>query len=244
MSIIKVDCGTVLNGYGNCCFFLSLKKGIEQLGFFNDYTLDDFINLSKFWKSEQKGRMVDTSIDSDSIQMLAMKLRVGIVIYSEILPNEVNMDSCMVYGTNRVDVVRIVKVLGAPHYNYMYFNELSNDISMNETRAYISRMEIKRDIHIIRAQEDLVNQSEENQKRIDKEMETHYREIEALKLEKQITNIVIEVSKLQQDLNGWLESLTCIGRNVSVETRIKKLFDKYKEYHETLDTLQSELSKY
>lgn len=244
MSIVKVECGTVMNGYGNCCFFLSLKKGIDQLGLFNDYTLNDFINLSKFWTPEQKGRMVDTSIDSDSIQVLALKLRIGIVIYSEILPNKVNMDSCMVYGTNRVDVVRIVKVLGAPHYNYMYFKELSNAICLNESRAYLSRMEIKRDVYINREQEDLAKQSEENQKRIDKEMEDYYREIEALKLEKQITYVVVEISKLQQDLNGWLESLTCIGRNTHVEIRIKQLFNKYKEYHETLDTLQFELAKF
>lgn len=246
MSIEKVDCGSVLEGYGNSCFFLSLLEGLRRLELYNAWTFDELINLSKFWTSEQKGKMVDTSIHSDSIQILALKLNVRIVIYTESSNNKVNKDSIMVYGLNKSNTIRIVKVFQSPHYTYMIFKDSNENalFEQKEASAYVARMELKQSEHKVQEVEKLEKVAKEHSKIIDKEMEDHYREIEALKLEKQITNVVIEVSKLQQDLNGWLESLTCIGRNPSVEMRLKILFGIYKDYHDILDVLQSELSKY
>ncbi len=232
-----------MEGFGNCCFFLSLLEGLSRIGLYDKWTLDELISLSKFWTPTKKGQMVDTSIDSDSIQMLAIKLDIRIVIYSELEDGEVNIDSPMVYGLNTKKIVRIVKVLHSPHYNFMTFRYDWDIIQKNESLAYMTRLEIKREEYINKEKEALVKQAEENKKIIDKEMEDHYREIEALKIEKEITNVVVEVSNLQQELNGWLESLTTLGRNLDVEKRIANLFYSYKSHHDTLETLQSELSK-
>jgi hypothetical protein len=100
--------------YGNTCFFNSFLGEMKRIGF--DLSFNEVIFLG-LWKSDKPGKMVDTINDEPNLEALAQTLGVRIEIYSEISPNKVNFEYDCTFGTRYETCIRIVKVLGSPHFN-------------------------------------------------------------------------------------------------------------------------------
>jgi hypothetical protein len=150
--IIKTDCGSVLTGigsdrtgYGNACFLLSLMEGMASINSTGKY-FTTILN-SDLWKTK-KGKMISTSDDENLIQVLAIRLNIVIVVYTEIENDKVNLNNPVVFNGlpklyKKGNVVRIVKVMNKPHFNFMKFLTLSDTITLGESQAYINRLVLK-----------------------------------------------------------------------------------------------------
>lgn len=149
-SIKTKDCGAVLDGFGNCCFFLSVLSGImslikEGLSFRLPSTLDGIMALGA-WPKTRKGSMVDTDIDNGRIEALACALGVQIFMSIMIDKDTIDAEKVRVYGTSG-PAIGVVQLKGCVHFvmfktNFEDLYLITNpDKQRRREREFEARME-------------------------------------------------------------------------------------------------------
>ena len=112
-----------MDGHGNACFLLCLRHGLQRVGYLRESSLSyrDFRVMGQ-WSKMQDGQMVETDHEADvrgspHIRALAHGLKVRIHVFTEVAHREFN-SHFMPFG-HEGPIIRIVKVFGAEHFNFM-----------------------------------------------------------------------------------------------------------------------------
>jgi hypothetical protein len=159
-SIKTKDCGAVLDGFGNCCFYLSVLSGIdslikEGLSLRRPSTLDEIMALGG-WPKTRKGSMVDTDIDDERIEALACALGIQIFMGITIDKDTVDAEKTRVYGTSGPSI-GVVQLKGCAHFvmfktDFELLDLIANpDKQRRRQREFEARMEQDRNDAIIAA---------------------------------------------------------------------------------------------
>lgn len=113
------DCGTVLDGTDNCCFFLSVLAGIlsllkEGVSLLLPSSLDGIMALGG-WPATRKGSMVDTDLDNGRIEALAKALGIRIFMGVMIDTDAIDAEKVRIYGTSG-PAIGVVQLKNCPHF--------------------------------------------------------------------------------------------------------------------------------
>ncbi len=117
--INKTDCGSTADSFGNTCFYNCLKEELRRIQYPHHIpTYVEFIVLGG-WTLEQRGKMVDTFDHEAHLETLAQRLGICIQVYFELLPDTVNDEMYMEFGSRNISkgTIRIVRLQHSPHFN-------------------------------------------------------------------------------------------------------------------------------
>jgi hypothetical protein len=116
--VTLIECGSTMDGYGNTCFFNSLREQLRRLDVTGKtWTLNEFITAGEF-SPAQRGQMVDLETHRLQISKLAKKLAIKIDVYS----HAKNGGSDVIHAAYTPfglvgPTVLICKIEGVEHYN-------------------------------------------------------------------------------------------------------------------------------
>jgi hypothetical protein len=124
-SIVKVECGSIMDNFYNTSFFNVIKHGLMII----DHPAQNF-SYERFWEigdwsnNSLRGDMIDTCKHDYELNTMAKALGVHIVVYIEIGKSLINLDVFQSFGDamvlgKRTPTIRVVKVFNCEHFNYL-----------------------------------------------------------------------------------------------------------------------------
>jgi hypothetical protein len=251
VEIVKTECGSTMDGYGNTCFFNSFLECLKVLGRTDKHSYKELLSKGA-WSDDKLGEMVETT-EFDNLETLATAFKVRIAVYVENDDNFVNPHYIHIYGL-KGPVARIVKLKNSLHFNAMRFVSFDPFRIESASTGAILKLQLQ----ILEEEEAeearnraidgmvkaaaatktaIIKTAEEAVKKMTQEIElakaretaarireaAARREAEIEAANRKTLELTLLIAKLENEIDGWTRVLTSLGTDKATEDHIQTL---------------------